>query len=561
MEYVYVLLVLGLVIGLGIFLNRLSFRFKLPALILFIGLGLIFGAIFRLTNIGNFTDYDLGNIVCSIALIFIIFYGGFGTNIKTAKPVLGKSIALSFLGTALTAIITGFGVYLIFRVLPFMEVGLLESFLVGSVIASTDAASVFDILRRRKLNLKYHTASLLEVESGSNDPMAYILTFLFVVLIASEKGLQGFENIGVGSVVLSFFMQLILGIAFGLIFGFGGAWILKRFGNRFKQMSSLFILAIAVLSFAVPQSIPMLYSGNGYLSAYLAGIIIGNTKLNNKKESVIFFDSLTSIAQMLIFFLLGLLATPEWLIQPEVIVPAILIFLVITLISRPLSVFGVLVPFKSKVRQMALVSSCGLRGVASIVFAIFAMSNLGQDNLPYDLFSIVFLVCLFSLIFQGSILPFLSEKLKMISPHDDVMKTFSDYSDETNISFIEMDINKNHPYCDKALKDCVTSKEFLIVLVVRNGTAFVPNGNTVIQENDKLICSAPSFSNAKGVEMEEVDVTRNHPFCKKEIKELSLPKGELIALIKRKENNVVPDGNTKILPGDVLVTIKVNKVN
>ena len=340
MEYVYVLLVLGLVIGLGIFLNRLSFRFKLPALILFIGLGLIFGAIFRLTNIGNFTDYDLGNIVCSIALIFIIFYGGFGTNIKTAKPVLGKSIALSFLGTALTAIITGFGVYLIFRVLPFMEVGLLESFLVGSVIASTDAASVFDILRRRKLNLKYHTASLLEVESGSNDPMAYILTFLFVVLIASEKGLQGFENIGVGSVVLSFFMQLILGIAFGLIFGFGGAWILKRFGHRFKQMSSLFILAIAVLSFAVPQSIPMLYSGNGYLSAYLAGIIIGNTKLNNKKESVIFFDSLTSIAQMLIFFLLGLLATPEWLIQPEVIVPAILIFLVITLISRPLSVFG-----------------------------------------------------------------------------------------------------------------------------------------------------------------------------------------------------------------------------
>ena len=189
MNYIGVLLLLGLVIALCLFVNRLGDKFKIPSLLLFIGLGLLFGVIFRLTDLGNFTEYNFGNVVCSICLVFVIFFGGFGTNFKAAKPVLKQSIVLSLLGTLFTGLLTGLIVYGIFYILPFGKLTILEAFLIGGVISSTDAASVFDILRRRKLNLKYNTASMLEVESGSNDPMSYLLTVVFVSLLSVQYGL------------------------------------------------------------------------------------------------------------------------------------------------------------------------------------------------------------------------------------------------------------------------------------------------------------------------------------------------------------------------------------
>lgn len=558
-EYIYVMLILGSVIGLGLFLSRVIKKTKLPALILFIGLGLLMGLLFRFAGLGNFTDYDLGNVVCSIALVFIIFYGGFGTNFRAAKPILWKAITLSSLGTALTALITGSLIYLIFLAIPLMELGILESLLLGAVISSTDAASVFNILRHQKLGLKENTASLLEMESGSNDPMSYILTFLFVVLIAAERGIAGYESVGAPQIVGAFFAQLGFGLVFGVLIGFLGSFLLKRFTGKFKESSVIFIFAMAVLSYAIPSSLPGLWAGNGYLSAYLAGIIIGNSKIKYKKENVLFFDNVTEICQIVIFFLLGLLATPEYLVKIEVIVPSIVLFLLLTLISRPASVFLLLTPFRSSLKQMSFVSLAGLRGVASVVFASFAISTLGENNLPYDLFSIIFLVSLLSLLFQGATLPFLARKIGIDSLTENVMKTFSDYSEETDVSFVEMRIGKHHPFLNKPLRDCGTSKDFLVVLVVRDREAFVPNGNTIILLNDSIIVSAPSFEGAPGVEIEErelEDLNGSHGTL---VKDLALAQGEIIALIKRNAINIVPNGQTKLRRGDVLVTVKMPK--
>ncbi len=216
MDYVYMLLVIGAVIALCIFINRITDKLKVPSLLLFIGLGIVFGLLARVTGLmGNFTDYNLGNIVCSICLVFVIFYGGFGTNFKEARPVAGRALLLSFAGTALTAGLVGVGVWCIFQLLPFGGIGWVESMLIGSVICSTDAASVFNILRSRRLNLKYRTSSLLEMVSGSNDPMSYMLTVVFTSVLAANGAAGG--GMGAGEIVGMLFSQ----VGFGVLFGVG----------------------------------------------------------------------------------------------------------------------------------------------------------------------------------------------------------------------------------------------------------------------------------------------------------------------------------------------------
>ena len=239
MEYIYLLLLLGGVIALCIFINRVTDKLKVPSLLLFIGLGMLFGVLLR-PQIGNFTDYGLGNVVCSICLVFVIFYGGFGTNFKEARPVAGRALLLSFAGTAVTAGIVGVGVYYIFRLLPFFEggIGWIESMLIGSVISSTDAASVFNILRSRRLNLKYRTSSLLEMESGSNDPTSYMLTVVFVALLAAKYGIEGSSAMGAGEIAAMLFSQVGFGALFGVALGFIAIFILKKFSFNMEGRSS-----------------------------------------------------------------------------------------------------------------------------------------------------------------------------------------------------------------------------------------------------------------------------------------------------------------------------------
>lgn len=558
MEYVYILLLLGVVLALCIFVNRVTDRLKVPSLLLFIGLGMVFGLIFRAVGIGNFTDYGLGNVVCSICLVFVIFYGGFGTNFKAARPIVPQALLLSFAGTAMTAGLIGCCVYLIFHAVPFLGgIGWTESMLIGSVISSTDAASVFNILRTRRLNLKYNSSSLLEMESGSNDPVSYMLTVIFVAMLSVQYGLSG-DQVSAGVIVGMIASQIGFGAIAGVVFGLLGILVLKRFSFNMGQGGTLFIVAIALVTYALPTMLPGVFSGNGYLAVYICGIMIGNARIPQKRDSVKVFDAITGAAQMMIFFLLGLLATPEWLVRPEVLLPAALIFVAMTFVVRPVVVGGLLAPFRAKARQIGIISWSGLRGVASIVFAIYALGNLGVSTLPYDLFSIVFVLVIISISVQGSLLPLMSRKMDMLDASENVMRTFNDYQDDSEVSFVKVVIGDNHPWANKKLRDCVMPREFLVVLIVRGDEVLVPNGETVVHPGDLLVTAAPEFENNEEFNMFEVYLGKNHEWVGKTVRELRMPHGTLIAMIKRKKQTVIPFGATRLMEQDTLVCIKLN---
>lgn len=264
------LLLISSVILLCILLHRISEKIGVPMLLAFIVLGMAFGTdgILKIP----FDNYPLAENICSIALIFIMFYGGFGTNWNEARPVAVKSVLLSTLGVVITAALTGFFCYFV------LKFSFLDSMLMGSVISSTDAASVFSILRSKNMGLKYGTASMLELESGSNDPCSYMLT---AVVLSAMSG-----TASTGSVLSMIFAQLFFGILFGCLIAFAARFILRHMQFHIAGFDMAFVIAVALLSYTLPS----MAGGNGYLSAYMVGIILGNTKIRNKKSLVNFFD-------------------------------------------------------------------------------------------------------------------------------------------------------------------------------------------------------------------------------------------------------------------------------
>ena len=523
-----ILLLVGSVILICILAYRFTARLPIPSLLVFILLGMAFGenGIFKI----HFNDYSLSETVCSVCLVFIMYYGGFGTNIKAAKSVAVKSILLSTLGVVLTAGFTSAFIHFV------LKLSWLESALIGSVIASTDAASVFNILRTRNLNLKDNTASLLELESGSNDPISYMLTVVLVSLMSGSSI----------SVPFLLFQQLFFGILCGVLIGIAAIWVLRNVNFTVSQGQTILVFAVAIIAYALPNAI----GGNGYLSVYLCGILMGNAQIPQKKDLVHFFDVLTGIAQMMVFFLLGLLVTPKQL--PEVFLPALLIMVFLTLVARPLSVFGILLPFRSSVSQMGIVSWAGLRGVASIVFAIYAVLN--QVKLTYNLFDLVFCIVLLSMALQGTLLPHMASFMGMIDENADVRRTFNDYQEENDVSFIKIHMDENHPWAHQKLRDIITPPDFLIALIARQGEGFmVPGGDTEILPGDLLVIAAREFENRANLTLREVPVTAKHKFCHKALRELDTPAGTLIVMIQRCGQTIIPCGDTQVEEGDTLV--------
>lgn len=315
-----ILLLCAVVIVICIVASRLSQRLGVPALLLFLALGMLFGSdgLFRIP----FDNFEAAERICSVALIFIMFYGGFGTRWEAARPAAARAVVLSTLGVAVTALLTALFCHFA------LGFSVLESFLTGAVISSTDAASVFSILRSKKLGLRNHTASLLEVESGSNDPASYMLTVIALSLMGVGGG---------GAIPWMIFAQVVFGLGLGAAVAGLSILVLRRL-TLSDGLDTIFVVAAALLSFALPAVV----GGNGYLGAYLAGILIGNAKIPHKAALVHFFDGLTGLAQILIFFLLGLLSFPRQL--PAVFLPALAIMVFLTFVARPAAVFLLLAP-------------------------------------------------------------------------------------------------------------------------------------------------------------------------------------------------------------------------
>lgn len=537
------LLTVSAVIFLCVLLNRVSSRLGIPMLLAFIVLGMVFGSdgLFKI----SFTNYTVAEQLCSTALIFIMFYGGFGTKWSAAKPVAVQSFLLSTAGVVFTAAFTA--VFCRFV----LHISASESFLIGAVISSTDAASVFYILRSKKLNLKNNTASLLEAESGSNDPMSYMLTIIALSILEQQSGGQGKSAASLIYLVIS---QLLYGAAFGVAFGMLSALILRKFKFSEAGFDSAFVIGAAVLSYALPS----LIGGNGYLSTYIAGIILGNSTIPHKKPLVHFFDGITGLVQMFVFFLLGLLATPSDIYK--VLFPSVAIALFLTLASRPLAVFLLLTPFRFPVRQQLLVSWAGLRGAASIVFAVMAVSAIqGYPHgvLQHDVFHIVFCIVLFSILVQGSLLPFAAKSLKMIDDSTNVLHTFNDYPDEIPVRFIQVTQPEKHPWNGQEIKDLVLPPETLLVLILRGAERLIPRGKTVIQSGDILVLAARVFTEqtndaAREEELVEMPIGKLHDWTGKTLAEIASEK-MFIVLIKRNSRLIIPKGDTRLAAGDVLV--------
>ncbi len=521
------LLLGAFIVLLCVLFNRVSNRLGIPMLAAFILLGMLFGSdgIFKIA----FENFFFAEEICSFALIFIMFYGGFGTKWTCAKPVAAKALLLSSAGVALTAGLTALFCYFVLRFDP------LISLLMGSVISSTDAASVFSILRSKKLNLKDGTASLLEVESGSNDPMSYMLTASALTLLRGQAD--------PGAIAYLIFSQVVYGIVLGVAIAFAARHIFYNFQFSTNGFDAAFLVAVAVIAYALPN----LVGGNGYMSAYLTGIILGNSSLPNKRTLVHFFDGVTGLMQMAIFFLLGLVASPSQM--PQIILPAAAIALFLTLVARPAAIFALLSPFGCSKEQILLVSWSGLRGAASIVFAIMSINH----GVKHNVFHIVFCVVLLSILIQGTLIPAVAQRLRMIDENADVLTTFTDYTDEVDLQFVKLKISGKHPWNNHSLKEIAMPPELLIVLLLRDGERIVPNGATEIQEEDVLVVCAPAFQDDTVIRLSELTIKPDSPWIGQRISAIHDELGSLVIMIQRNGQTIVPNGQTKLQQNDVLV--------
>lgn len=521
------LLLMGFIILVCILLNRFLEKIPIPSLLIFIALGMLFGenGLFHIV----FDDYVAVNTICSVSLVFIMFYGGFGTNIRAARPVLAPALCLSTLGVIGTAAAVAAFAHLALA-LPWME-----CLLIGGVIASTDAASVFNILRSKNLALKHHTDSLLEIESGSNDPMAYMLTTAVISLMQGDSL----------SIPLLFAMQLVIGAACGVLFGLVAVRLLHHPLLASHQSHTIFLFAVMLLAYALPA----VCGGNGYLSVYLCGVWIGNASLPQKKYLVHFFDVLTHVAQVLIFFLLGFLVTPAEL--PSVFLPALALMLFLTLAARPAVTAIILAPFRAPVRQIGLVAWSGLRGAASIVFAIAAV--LSAVPTTYNLYDLVFCMVLLSISIQGTLLPLVADRLKMIDPTADVRCTFNDYQEDSDIAFIKLHLDATHPWCGQTLSQLKLPPDLLVAMVIRETDLMVPTGSTRLAPGDLLVLAARSFEEREHLTLYEFVIERNNRWVGCPLAEIPQAHSNRVILIKRGMTTLIPAGSTAVQAGDILV--------
>lgn len=523
------LFVFAIVVILCVLLNKLSGKLGIPVLLFFLLLGVLFGI--KDAEFADRNSWLVGDI-STIALIFIMFYGGYGTRWKSAKPIVREASLLATVGVALTA---GFlGLFCHFC----LKWGWIESFLMGSVISSTDAASVFSILRTRKTGLKNNTAPLIEMESGSNDPMSYMLTTIMLSMLAG--------TISASAIVWDVVAQLLFGVGGGLAIAYTSKIFLKKFHFRNDHFDLLLFVSIAILSYTIPS----LIGGNGFLSAYIVGIFLGNTDYPGKKSLVVFFDAVTNLMQIIIFFLLGMLAVPSALLKS--LVPAVLMFIFLTLVARPLAVGCVLAPFKKyPLNQMGLISFVGLRGAASIVFAIMVLNS--GHALNHDIFSIVFCIVLISIALQGSLIPYVARFTHMTDSSSNVMTTFSDFEENDDMSLGSITISPLSTWKNKTVRELSLPHDCLILMVIRGDKRIVPDGGTILCEGDEVILCTKAYKDKETENLVYKKVPEK--WVGSQVKHFPNEKDSLLVLLQRGGQRIIPNGETVLKEGDTMVTL------
>lgn len=466
------LVVVALLLFIAVLAGKAAYRLGAPALLLFLGVGVLFGY----NDFINFNSSEFAEFVGMIALCIILYSGGMDTNFKEIRPVMAPGVVMATLGVILTALIVGGFIYLVAPLFGLENLTLPFALLLAATVSSTDSASVFSILRTKKQGLQQNLRPLLELESGSNDPMAYILTVVLVSIVSQGTDLNLWSAVG------TFIVQMLLGAGLGYGFGHVTVWMLNNINIRSNaSLYSVLLLACAFFTFGITT---MAY-GNGYLAVYIAGLVVGNLKIVHRNMLRTFFDSFTWLLQIVLFLLLGLYADLQDLLSPEVLFMGIAIGVFMIFVARPVATFISLSPFRQFTTKARLyISWVGLRGAVPIIFAIYTINN-GVENSDY-LFNVVFVITIISLLVQGTTVSGMANWLNLSFTEKE--RTFKlVVPDHIKSEFSEIEINNAMLKRGNTLKDIHLPGHTLVVMVYRAGEYFVPKGDTILSKGDKLL--------------------------------------------------------------------------
>ena len=473
------LLLASVLVFVAVLITKVGVKLGAPSLLLFLLLGMLVGS----EGLGlKFEDYEIAESIGHFAMTVILFTGGFETVLSETKPVMKRGIMLSTVGICITVVLTGLFIYFATgRIIADTGVSILACFLVAAVMSSTDSTSVFSVLNGKRLRLRSNLAPLLELESGSNDPVAYILTILMVKFM-TEPSLQGLATwVSVVSGIIVVLFQILVGVAVGFGVGFGAKWLLSRI--RLENNSLMGILVLSTGFFA--NGLASVLGGQGLLAIYIAAVIISNkADIARKKEIAKFFDGITWIMQLAMFLILGLLARPSSMVS--VALPAILTGLFLIFVARPASVFLTLAPFRGvKFKEKLFVSWVGLKGAGPILFALYPVVHEVQG--AGDIFNVVFIVSLMSLILQGMSLTPVAKWLNLSYPEDPEVESFGMELPEEMGMLSDHIVTPDDLSAGKTLREMHLPHGIRVMMVKREGKFLVPHGSMELMEGDHLI--------------------------------------------------------------------------
>lgn len=464
-----ILLVGSLLLLISIIAGKTSYKFGVPTLLLFLAIGMLAGS----DGIGGirFDDPKLAQFIGIISLNFILFSGGLDTNWSAIKPILREGIALSTLGVLLTAVSLGTFVWLV------TDFTIYESMLLGSIVSSTDAAAVFSILRSKSLALKTNLRPTLELESGSNDPMAYVLTIAFLTLVTNQDQ-------SIVSIIPLFLQQMVLGGIAGFVFGKISKVIINKIKLGFEGLYPALVIALMFITFSATDSV----GGNGFLAIYICAVYLGNQDLIHKKTILKMYDGLAWLMQIVLFLTLGLLVFPTRVLPVFGIGLLISLFLII--VARPIGVFISLLPFKMKLRRRFYISWVGLRGAVPIVFATYPLLA-GIDKADM-IFNIVFFISVTSVLIQGTTLSLFAKWLNVGLPEEEKKLSATDLllAEIPKTEMQEILITPDYSAIDKKIVELGFPKNAIIAMIKRGDNYITPNGSTKIEVDDTLIVLA-----------------------------------------------------------------------
>ncbi len=456
------LLIAAVLVLLSIAASKLSDKFAVPALVFFLLIGIFAGS----SGI-HFNDAWLAKQIGMIALVFIIFTGGFDTDFKDVRPVLLPGLVLATLGVVITALVVGVAAVYLLHFNP------LEGFLLGAIVSSTDAAAVFSILRSRRVGLKGSLRPLLEFESGSNDPMAVFLTIVLIRFIQND--------IAPAQLVPAFLMEMGVGALIGYAMARASLtfiqWLKLEFGTLYPALTTAIVLLI--------YSVTSLLHGSGILAVYVAGMVMGNAEFIHKKTVKQFHEGISWLMQIGMFLVLGLMVIPSEI--PAVVGPGMLIAVVLMFVARPLSVALSVLPFGFGINRSAIIAWVGLRGAAPIILATFPLLyGLPQAS---QMFHIVFFVVLASILVQGTSISLVAKFLGVDAPLGRRRKYPIEFerSEAIPATLTDLIVPYESVVNGKTIFEIGTPSKCLIVLVSRDEKFIIPNGATRISGGDVLL--------------------------------------------------------------------------